>query len=233
MGLLSTQPFTPDAGPIDPRLDWTAGRRGIPYLDWGPHPGLAWIRLQSWGGPYAPKKWVYYKSDEGTFIDGSSWTPGYTALNVEIIRFADVLLMAAECEVEVGSLERARELVNRVRARAANPNGWVKNEDGSNAANYVIGLYNNPWVDRNLARDAVRFERKLELGMEGHRFFDLVRWGIAQQTLNAYMAHENENLPARTFLGGSFDPHNVRMPIPQFEIDLLGADVLRQNPGYN
>ena len=60
-------PFTPDAGNLDPRLDWTVGRRGIPYLDWGAHPGKKWIRDQGNGGPYAPKKMVYYKSQKGKF----------------------------------------------------------------------------------------------------------------------------------------------------------------------
>lgn len=55
-GLSSTDPFEPTTERLDPRIDWTVGRRGLPYLDWGPHPGAAWIRDQKYGGPYSPKK---------------------------------------------------------------------------------------------------------------------------------------------------------------------------------
>lgn len=233
-GLNAGDPFEPYTGTVDPRLDWTVGRRGIPYLDWGPHPGRTWIRDQTYGGPYSPKKYTYYKRQENTLTDASGWTKGYTANNAKLIRFADIILMAAECEVEVGSLDKAREYVNQIRARAANPAGWVKNEDGSNAANYVIGLYNTPWTDKELARKAVRFERRIELGMEGHRFFDLVRWGIADQEKNAYFAKESQK---RTFLiGAKFTKgKNEYQPIPQLAITLSSKDgqpTLKQNPGY-
>ena len=231
-GLKSNNPFTPDAGPLDPRLDHSVGRRGIPYLDWIEHPGDEWIRDQQYAGPYSPKKFVFYKATMNTFTDGTSWTRGWTAINQPLMRFADVLLMAAECEIEAGSLEKAREYVNRVRTRAANPDSWVKRADGSNAANYVIGLYDQPWTDKAAARDAVRFERKLELSGEGHRFFDLVRWGVAATVLNAYLQFEGARLIIA--LGGaSFTPNKDEYyPIPQREIDILGAEILKQNPGY-
>ncbi len=231
-GILSSEPFTLDAGPVDPRLDHSIGRRGLPYLDWGDFPGQAWIRDQPYAGPYAPKKYIYYKANEGTLTDGSSWTRGYSSMNFTIIRFADVLLMAAEAEVELNNLEAARTLVNQVRARAANPASWVKRGDGSNAANYVIGLYNTPWADANAARTAVRFERKLELSGEGHRFFDLVRWGTVVADMNAYLAYESVKLP-NALGGATFKANrNEYYPIPQTQIDLQGADMLKQNPGY-
>jgi hypothetical protein len=102
-GINSGDAFTPDAGEVDPRLDHTVGRRGIPYLDWIAHPGKAWIRSQVYAGPYSPKKYVYYKSQEGTFTDASSWTRGYAVMNYTIIRFADVLLMAAEAKIQMVS----------------------------------------------------------------------------------------------------------------------------------
>ena len=74
MGVGSGDNFTPDAGNLDPRLDHSVGRRGIPYLDWGPHPGVDWIRDQPYGGPYSPKKFIYYKAGVGSENDGSSWT---------------------------------------------------------------------------------------------------------------------------------------------------------------
>ncbi len=232
MGLLSSVAFTPDAGPVDPRLDHSIGRRGIQYLDWIAHPGADWIRNQVNGGPYSPKKYAYYKSDKGSLQDNSSWTPGYTALNYTIIRYADVLLMAAEAEVEVGSLEKARGYVNLVRARAANASGFVVGADGKPAANYNISTYDTPWTDKAVAQMAVRFERKLELSGEGHRFFDLVRWGVAAAEVNKYLAYEvkflNGTLGGSTF---SANKHEV-LPVPQDQIDLLGADILAQNPGY-
>jgi hypothetical protein len=230
-GLKSSDPFTPDQGNVDPRLDWTVGRRGIPFLDWGPYPGSDWIRDQNFGGPFAPKKNAYYKSQEGKLTDATSWTSGYTAINYKLMRFADVLLMAAEAEIETGGLEKAREYINRVRARAAKPGTFVP---GANAT-YVIGLYNAPFADVASARAAVRFERKLELGMEGHRFFDLVRWGIADQEINRFLSYEKTKLPSTygsaTFVKGK----NEYFPLPQTQIDLQssgGTSNLAQNPGY-
>ncbi|MBU1820041.1 MAG: RagB/SusD family nutrient uptake outer membrane protein [Bacteroidetes bacterium] len=232
MGVTSKDAFTPDQGNLDPRLDHSVGRRGIQYLDWQPHPGADWIRNQPNGGPYSPKKYTYYKSDRGSLQDNSSWTPGYTALNYTIIRFADVLLMAAEAEIEVGSLDKAREYVNQVRRRAANPAGYVT-QNGQPAAKYVIDEYPAARFDsKDKARAALRFERKLELSGEGHRFYDLVRWGVAEPVLNAYIANEAKFLP--TTLGGSkfvAGKHEL-LPLPQDEIDLLGNDVIKQNPGY-
>ena len=229
-GLESTASFTPDQGNLDPRLDWTVGRRGIPFLDWGLHPGKVWIRDQGNGGPFAPKKNAYYKSQEKKLTDGTNWASGLTAINYKIIRFADVLLMAAEAEVEAGSPAKALEYVNRVRARAAKPSTWVPGAD----ANYEIGLYPTN-LSQAEARMAVRFERKLELGMEGHRFFDLVRWGIADQTLNAFLNYEKPKLSA-TYGSASFvKGKNEYFPIPQVQIDLQttgGQSSLTQNPGY-
>ena len=229
--LESSDAFTADAGPLDPRIDHSIGRRSIPYLDWIAHPGKNWIRKQDYAGPYSPKKYIYYKSQEGSLTDASSWTRGYALMNYTIIRYADVLLMAAEAEVEAGSLAKALEYVNMVRSRAANTAHWVKNPDGSNAANYEISLY-DAFPDKAFATKAVRQERKLELSGEGHRFFDLVRWGTASDELNAYLAYESKFLVAK-FGGASFKVgKNEYYPIPQTQIDIQGSDVLSQNPGY-
>ena len=235
-GLTSGDAFTPHAGTLDPRLDRTVGRRGIPYLDWGVHPGAGWVRNQAYAGPYSPVKKMYYASELGTGSDTQAgWHgAGNTALNHSIIRFADVLLMAAECEVEAGSLENARALVNRVRERAANESTWLKNDAGANAANYDIATYTDAWTSQGAARDAVRTERRLELGMEGHRFFDLKRWGVAQSVINDYLAVESTK---RSYLiGASFDARNIRFPIPQEAIDESADDdgnvTLTQNEGF-
>jgi starch-binding outer membrane protein, SusD/RagB family len=229
MGLGSDQAFTPDAGNLDPRIDHTIGRRGIPYLDWGKFPGRAWIRNQPHGGPYAPKKWIYYSADAASTTDGTSWTAGYTALNVCLIRYADVLLMAAECEVEVGTLAKALEYVNIVRQRAAN--SFVM-DGGNPAANYVIAPY-TAFANQTEARNAVRMERKLELAMEGHRFYDLVRWEIAGTVIPAFLTFTGPLHPTNPYSGASFNVNKSKyLPIPQTEIDLIGSDVLKQNPGY-
>ena len=226
--------FVPDAGPLDPRIDHSIGRKSIPYLDWIPHPGSAWIRSFPYAGPYSPKKYIYYKSQENTFTDGSSWTRGYATMNYTIIRYADVLLMAAEAEVEAGSLTKALDYVNQVRRRAALSEHWVKNPDGTDAANYNISEYvAADFASQDAARTAVRFERKLELSGEGHRFFDLVRWGVAAETLNAYLAYESQYLVTK-FGGASFTAGKSELyPIPQAQRDIQGPDILAQNPGYN
>jgi hypothetical protein len=232
-GLAATAPFTPHTGPLDPRLDWTVGRRDIQFLDWGLH-NVGYIRDQSYAGPYSPKKNVPYGSDIGAGWTGNGNNPRFNANNYRMIRYAHVLLMLAEAEVELGNLARAQELVNQVRRRAANPEGFVINPNGRPAANYQIGLYTAPWTDRNLAMRAVRFETRLELAMEGHRFFDLVRWGIAASTLNEYYRVESTK---RAYLRGvqfTANKHEY-FPIPLQEIlnsQINGENTLRQNQGY-
>lgn len=243
-GLKSTDPFTPDATTLDPRLDWTVGRRGIPYLDWGIHGGTAWQRDPAYAGPYSPKKNVYYKSQEGTLTSASGWTKGYNTNNVKLMRYADLLLLAAEAEVEAGSLEKARDYVNMVRKRAANPEGMVKvykdnakPETGFGtalAANYSVKEYATAWTDKAVAREAVRFERRIELGMEGQRFFDLVRWGVADAVLNKYLTEEAKK---RTYLSGAkFTKGKSEFrPIPARAIvrsSIDGKPTLNQNAGY-
>lgn len=234
-GLTSAAAFTPDAGTFDPRLDWTVGRRGIQFLDWGVHPGANYVRDQNYGGPYSPKKHLMYRSDVGT--NTFSGNPRLNANNYRMIRYAHVLLMLAECEVEVGTLARARDLVNLIRKRAANPDGFVKNTDGTNSANYVIKEYSaaaSAFADKAAARKAVQFETRLELAMEGHRFFDLVRWGIAAETMNAYYLKEKTK---RTYFNGvSFiKGKHEYYPIPVQEIQnsqVSGQATLKQNAGY-
>jgi hypothetical protein len=247
MGVKSDAAYTPDGTtPLDPRIDWTVGRRGIPFLDWGNHPGQTWIRDQSYAGPYSPKKNMYYQATQDKYSDQHSWAPG-TAINVQIIRFADVLLMAAEAEAQAGSLEKAQEHVNKVRARAAKPESWVytyadptKPMGGytkTPAANYKVAVYPAGAFaakGKDGALKAIYFERKIELAMEGHRFFDLSRWGIAESTLNNYVAFESKITPDVS--GGKFiKGRNEYFPIPQTQIDLStrnGVSSLKQNPGY-
>ena len=227
-GLKSEDAYQNDVvTPLDPRLDWSVGRRGVPFWDWGPHPGYSWIRDQNYAGPFSPKKHIFSKKDENV-LTSSGWK-NITAKDIYLIRYADVLLMAAEAEIEVGSLDKAREYVNLVRARAKNPVSWVQGAP----ANYVINIYNASFTDQAMARTAVRFERRLELAEEGHRFFDLVRWGIAAETLNSYLDKEKTKRiykQTASFTKGK----NEYFPIPAAIIDLAAkyGSSLTQNPGY-
>ncbi len=232
-GLSSEDPYTPDTRPLDPRLDWTVARRGLPYLDWGLHPGKDWIRDPNfYAGPYHALKYSHYMANADLYEAG--WSH-FTANNYSIIRYADLLLMAADCEVEEGNLDRARELVNMIRGRMADfPEYWVKDDQGNHAANYVIARYpksgpSDPFQTQEGASEAIQFERRLEMALEGHRFWDLKKWGIAKSTLNTYV--EKESIK-RTYLQGAvFEDHNIHFPIPQDEID-ISEGTLKQNPNY-
>jgi starch-binding outer membrane protein, SusD/RagB family len=219
-------------GNLDPRLDWTVGREGVPYLDWGIH-NNQYIRDPAYAGPYSPKKNSPYKSELGSTTFSN---PRMNSNNYRLIRLSHVLLWLAECEVELanGDLEKARGYVNQIRKRAANADGFVKLASGANAANYNIKEYATAWTDRAVARKAVRFEQRLEFAMEGHRFFDLVRWGIADVVLNEYVAAEKTK---RTYLNGATfrKGKHEYYPIPAQEIlnsKLDGKPTLTQNPGY-
>jgi hypothetical protein len=250
----SSDVFIPDDHLVDPRLDWTVGRRGIPFLDWGVMRGADWIRDQGSGGPYLYKKNMFYKSQKGTLSTSTGWATGVNANNYRMIRYAHVLLWRAEVAVEENDLEKARELVNMIRARAANcvvmgrvtdytmapgdqdyatqeANGTI--DWNQPAANYLVSQYTTSFPSQEYARKAVQWELRLEFAMEGQRFFDLVRWNIAAQTLNAYIAKDSQ---FRSFLtGASFDTGKDEYePIPQSEIDLQNAEeeILVQNEGY-
>jgi len=227
--------------PVDPRLDWTVGRDGVPYKDWGLH-AATWIRDPSYGGPYSPKKNVHEKAS------GSQSNVGWNAqhlngVNMHLFRYADLLLLLAEAEVEVGSLENARQIVNRIRARA----GVAAQGPGTSAANiavpindpsitwatYRVGQY-TAFPNKEYARSAVRYERRLELAMEGHRFFDLKRWGVAPQVLNAYTAVERTRRPWMAAAVAVAERHKL-FPIPVTQIALSeqgGQSPLKQNPGW-
>jgi hypothetical protein len=227
------------------------GREGIPYLDWGPHPGDTWIRDPQNNGHFNPKKNVYAKAQQGTYSDVSTnWANvELVANNVNLIRYADVILWRAECYVQANDLTNAMKLVNQIRQRAADASGWVyKNAtydankgtyspQTTPADNYKIGLYTS-FPSKDYATKAVEFERRLELAMEGHRFFDLQRWdngtGTMAATLNAYLNYEKADRPS--FVGATFTKgKNEIFAIPQSAIDIQnadGQDHLKQNPGY-
>jgi hypothetical protein len=231
-GLTVDEPFTEYAGRLDPRLDWAVGRRGIPFWDWGPHTGIDWIRDQTNGGPYVAKKQVYKKEQEGvsTYTEVGNWTSGWTANGYRMIRFADVLLLKAECEAMTNSDDRGMGEVNDIRTRAADPAMWVKEDDGvTNAANYVIGNYPaSQFATQEDAMKAIKFERKLELGLEGHRYFDLQRWGDVVTELTRILTYEKTmEWGVSAYPGASVGPEDVNFPIPQRQIDLMGGNMVQ------
>lgn len=207
---------------IDPRVDYTVGRRGVPYHDWGIMPGDPWLRDPAFGGPFVGYKHMIDQADfpGNTQSGGTNYV---TSLNVNIIRLADVYLMAAECAAETGDLAYALARVNNVRARAAKlPH---KSVGGAPVAAYNVQPY-PAFASKEYALDAIRFERRLELALEGHRFFDLVRWGIAKEVLEAYSAFEGSLISS--YSGLQFTEKNNYFPIPQDQIDRSGG-VLVQN----
>ena len=129
-----------------------------------------------------------------------------------------------------------------IRNRAADPNGWVHTYIDSNdpskgftstpAAYYFIRPYPEGYFNtqgKEWALKAIYYERMLELGMEGHRFFDLVRWRIADTEINTYIQKEKV---LRTYLNNAVftKGKNEYFPIPQVQIDLsAGADGVKKN----
>ena len=245
-GVPADAAYTPEQGDLDPRIDWTIGRRGIPFLDWGVNPGSTsgWVRNVPNGGIYNPVKSVPTFAEFDAQLAGViDWGFTSAAKNVHIIRYADVLLLAAEVEAELGNLGPATTYVNQVRARAANPDGFVTNEDGSPAANYVIAEYPT-FGSQAEALTAIRFERKIELAMEGHRMFDIVRWHEnsgssalafdAISFMNDYLSKEQQK--RQHLSGASFAAKDLYQPIPVQAITTStvdGVQNITQNPGYN
>lgn len=239
-GLKSDQTFNLDKTvPVDPRLDWTVGRRGVNFLDWGPMPGYSWIRNQNYSGPYTGKKWMYYLADEGSTTHSTSRRNVNN--NYRLLKVSSVLLWLAEAEVELGNLQAAEDYVNQLRVRAKT--GSV--QDAS--INYVVNPYPKGTFaakGADYARNAVRMENRLEFAMEGHRFFDLVRWGIAEKYLNKYVKEESvdgKDLTGRTYnkrgylVGKTFTSKNNYFPLPNDEIlnsQKNGQPTLKQNTGY-
>ena len=237
---------------LDPRADWTIGRTGTPYLDWGIHQD-GWVRDGGYCGFLSPKKNQFHKSQLNTLSTASGWSNTPNAIDIPFIRYSDVLLMAAECEIETnGNLSRARDLINLVRARAGKyvqgagtseatitqalpvPAGGIVTGT-VNGSLFKVGEYPAAGWTQTVARDAVRWERRLELAMEGYRLFDLRRWGVDATVLNAFVAVE-QTRRSQLFAGVVAVTSKHRLyPIPSVEIELSridGVAQLTQNPGY-
>lgn len=215
--------------PVDPRLDFAIGRFGIPYKDWGT-PKNGWVRDAANGGIYLPKKHVYSKAEEeaglasGGFSDG--WAPG-SAMNLQYLSLRDCILLYAECLANDGELSQAMNQVNKIRTRAGLEPNIIK-INGVPAANYKIATYpttHAAFTDKATCIKAVRMERKLELAMEGQRWFDLSRWGgeYMAGAVKDYIDFEKKYLAK--FATASYLPAAKTMfPIPDVQIQTMGND---------
>jgi len=253
--------------PVDPRLDWTVGRDKVPYKDWTLH-NRSWIRDASYSGPYSTKKNVHEKAADAETNVG--WqTTQLNDVTMHIFRYADLLLLLAEAEVEAGGaagLANAQTIVNQIRARAAKGVQGCGSADSVTVAAwpacagagrarmvdtlaggptlfslaepwavYRIGLYTTPFASQAEARTAVRLERRLELAMEGQRFFDLRRWGGADTTIANYVAKEKTRIPYLRLATPFTLPKYRYYPIPSVQIELSRVGTqerLTQNPGW-
>jgi starch-binding outer membrane protein, SusD/RagB family len=253
--------------PVDPRIDWTVGRDKVPYKDWGLVDGPGgWVRDPANGGYYVPKKMAHEKASGAESSVGWQNTQ-LNSVNIHLYRYADLLLLLAEAMVETGDLNGARLIVNQIRARAGvTAQGCGTPTDAAQAAQlaaypscggdtriavpindpsikwatYSVGQYPS-FPDQAYARSAVRYERRLELAMEGQRFFDLRRWGIADATLNAYIngvgGGAEKSATRRLYKAGAeaFAARHRWYPIPAIQIELsrvAGEDRLTQNTGW-
>lgn len=211
---------------VDPRLDHAIARQGIPFLDLPVPYSTAWVRDLSTYGPFSLKKRLVSPL-------GSHWlkvNPYTNDLNYYVIRYADVLLWKAEAAIETGDLETGRQLINQVRRRARDGRKVQKIGVGGDAANYKVDEYTNAFAGYADAIAALKLERRLEFSLEGHRFFDLVRWGDAANVINTYLTVEKTKrayLSNAAFVAGKHE----YQPIPQNEID-LSKGALKQNPNF-
>lgn len=149
-------------------------------------------------GTYFNKKAYTDPAKRKEFSVGGYW------VNIRLIRYADVVLMAAEAANELGNASAAQSNLEMVRARARGANEAI--------------LPRITATDQNTLRDAIRHERRVELGLEFDRFYDLVRWGIAEQVLHAAGKTNYQN-------------KNRYLPLPQDEIDKSNG-MLVQNSNY-
>lgn len=222
-----------DPDQLDPRIDWTIGRKGIPFWDWGTYSDTLWIGNQQFSASYGPKKQMLKKSHTQKFAEDGK--PGHQRLShgYHMIRYADVLLLIAECYIEsagtLSNLDAARFYINRVRHRAANPAGFVKDTVGNlilNAANYSVITYEEAFASVEDARYALNIERKLEFGLEGHRYFDLNRWGKTFQELNRIISYQ-KSIPSDRDIYSTIvlTPADTAYPVPQRQIDLSNGAI--------
>ena len=206
-------------GNVDPRLDFTVGRIGFPFR--GHTYNSKWCRAYDVYGEYSGKKGLIDPASP-EMVQGFPW--GASALNFCLIRYADILLLKAEALIETNSsLDTARQLINMVRAKADRSidGSYTPVELNPMKANYYVGQYPAEGWNQDYARKAVRMERRLELAMEGNRWFDLVRWGNVLEVVNNYMQSEAKLRPY--YEGASISSDEIFLAIPLTEVQNGGG----------
>lgn len=206
-------------GNVDPRLDFTLGRIGMPWR--GHMYNEKWCRNLELYGQYSGKK--PYTAPESPYCTPGIVPWGASSLNWSLIRYADVMLMKAEALIEQNkNLDEARTLINEIRkkaARSVDPS-YTPVDCNPNLASYMVSEYPASGWNQDYARRAVRMERRIELAMEGHRWFDLVRWGNVVQTMNDYYASEVKI--HSYYQGANLTEDEVYLPIPINQVDNAG-----------
>jgi len=213
---------------VDTRIDHTVGIDGHPYKYDPTKPfSNSWVRDPGVYGNFHTMKSQLLATSSSYFKLGPFMG---SAKNLDVLRYDDVLLMQAEAYIELGQQDKALPLINQIRVRAAASTGRLKKLDGTFPSNYNLQPYPATNWTQAYARQALQWERRLEFATEGDRFFDLVRWGIAEKTLNDYISVEKVRRPflnTAKFTAG----RDEYLPIPQSEI-LFTNGLYKQNPGY-
>lgn len=223
----------PTAQKWDPRLFHTVGMPTFPYK-YEPEYTLtkANSRTPNTYGYYTSMKEVPQRSK------GESYNRPWQAfdMNDYVLRYTDVMLMRAEALIELGRLQEARTIINDIRQRAKNS---IKKHIEYAADQCDIALYPKSYFqDKETARKCLRWERRLEMGMEGSRFFDLRRWGIASETLNNYFKSEAKDVYdgqpyAEYYKDANFTPgKNEFWPVPYNQLYYIPG-LYTQNKGYD
>lgn len=175
----------------DPRLFLTVGLTGLPYefnSKYMMDASSTWSRSNGLYGYYVTLK-QNVDPDCGYMVKGSWWG---TPMNRIVFRYADVLLERAEAYAQLNKTGEAIKLVNKIRLRAKQSTGMIANYPSDYGVKFNISTYNGSYSQED-ALKIVKMERRLEMGMESERFFDLVRWGEAEKVLNKYFAEETNN----------------------------------------
>lgn len=201
----------------DPRLFLTVGIPGLPYefnskyiMDETP----TWSRSNGLYGYYVTLK--HNVDPDGPYLIKGSWWG--TPMNRIVFRYADVMLERAEALAQLndGRLNEAISIVNRLRTRAKQSLGAISDYENSYGVRMNIGLYNGSYGKEETLK-IVKMERRIELGMESERFFDLVRWGEAESVLTKYYAEESDN--CAIYSSARFTKNkNEYLPIPHAQV---------------
>ena len=211
---------------VDPRLYHTVALPGVHYkYDKKNIFDESWTRNKAVYGLYSSlKENVALNDPSSVLIDPFR----ANTKNKIVIRYADVVLMRAEALIELDREKEALPLINEIRERAKKSTGLIDYAENVDIALYVDNVNCN-WT-KPYAREALRWERRLELAMESQRFFDLVRWGIADSVINTFY---KEEAPKRTYYEDAhFEKNRAEyVPIPQQQIN-FSKQVYKQNYGY-